>query len=130
MIDSLSHAWAGKGGILEFVDSRKAAGGDGFGDGWRKATPKHNALVDAILSAHMHIIATMRSKTEYVVEVVNGKNKIRKMGLQPVQRDGVEYEFDVTGDLDLDNVLPSPSCAARCSLASRLRSPAPSSRRC
>ena len=106
VIDSLSHAWTGKGGILEFVDRQRAQSGDAFGDGWRKATPKHNALVDAILSAQLHIIATMRSKTEYVVETLpNGKSRIRKVGMQPVQRDGIEFEFDVTGDLDQDNTL-------------------------
>jgi hypothetical protein len=108
IIDSLSHAWAGKDGILEFVDKQRAASptGDAFGTGWRKATPKQNALVDKILAANLHIIATMRSKTEYVAEKQpNGKTAIRKVGLQPVQRDGVEYEFDLCGDLDQENTL-------------------------
>jgi len=106
IIDSLSHAWSGKGGILEFVDKAREASGDAFGSGWRKATPKHNALVDRMLAAHLHVIATMRSKTEYVVEkLANGKSSIRKVGMQPVQREGVEFEFDVVGDLDQDNTL-------------------------
>lgn len=101
IIDSLSHAWAGPGGLLEFVDARTAAnkGGNSY-TSWRDATPKHNALIDAILRAPMHIIATMRVKQEYVLEEKNGKKVPRKVGLQPVQRDGLEYEFDVVLDID------------------------------
>jgi hypothetical protein len=106
VIDSLSHAWAGKGGILEYVDKagkRNQIGGN-FG-AWRDATPRHNALVDAILGAPLHVICTLRSKVEYVVENVGGRNQVRKVGLQPVQRDGLEYEFTVVGDVTQDHDL-------------------------
>jgi hypothetical protein len=66
----------------------------------------HNALVDAMLASNCHIIATMRSKTEYVLEQnERGKTVPRKVGVAPVQRDGLEYEFDVVGDMNLDNEL-------------------------
>lgn len=106
VIDSLSHAWAGKGGILEFVDNagKRNQGGGNFG-AWRDATPRHNSLVDAILGAPLHIICTLRSKVEYVVENVGGRNQVRKVGLQPVQRDGLEYEFTVVGDVTQDHDL-------------------------
>lgn len=106
IIDSLSHAWAGKGGILEFVDNagKRNQGGGNFG-AWREATPRHNQLVDAILGAPIHIICTLRSKVEYVVENVGGRNQVRKVGLQPVQRDGLEYEFTVVGDVTQDHDL-------------------------
>lgn len=106
IIDSLSHAWAGTGGILEFVDTEtlKSKSRNAYTDGWRKATPKHNALVEAMLQSRVHLIATMRSKTEYVIdEDDKGRKAPRKIGMQPVQRDGLEYEFDVVGDMDLDN---------------------------
>lgn len=107
IIDSLSHAWMGKGGALEMVDNaaKRTGGGNKFA-GWRDVTPKHNEMVDAIVSSRLHIIATMRSKMEYVQEKdEKGKTIIRKVGLQPVQRDGLEYEFDVICDLDQDNNL-------------------------
>jgi nucleoside-triphosphatase THEP1 len=106
VIDSLSHAWAGKGGILEFVDNagKRNQGGGNFG-AWREATPQHNRLVDAILGAPLHLICTLRSKVEYVVENVGGRNQVRKVGLQPVQRDGLEYEFTVVGDVTQDHDL-------------------------
>jgi hypothetical protein len=105
VIDSLSHAWAGKGGILEFVDKAAKRSGGGSFSGWRDATPLHNQLVDAILGAKMHVICTLRSKVEHVIEQVNGKTQVRKVGLQPVQRDGLEYEFTVVGDVNQEHEL-------------------------
>jgi hypothetical protein len=93
IIDSLSHAWVG---ALEIVDREK----DKFGSGWRKVTPMHNQLVEAILSFPGHVICTMRSKMAYESEKdSNGKTVIRKLGMAPIQREGMEYEFDVVVDL-------------------------------
>jgi ABC-type oligopeptide transport system ATPase subunit len=107
IIDSLSHAWMGKDGALELVDkaAKRNPNGNSFA-AWRDVTPLHNALVDAMLGARLHIIVTLRSKQEWVVDRdEKGKTSIRKVGLQPVQRDGLEYEFDVVGDMDQDNTL-------------------------
>lgn len=100
VFDSLSHAWAGPGGVLEFVDARTQAGKSQFSNGWKDGTPLQNQMIERILTAKLHIIATLRTKTEYVVEVVNGKSQPRKVGMQPVQRQGLEYEFDVILDMD------------------------------
>lgn len=106
IIDSLSHAWAGREGALEMVDkvAKRQGSGNNFG-AWRDVTPLHNAMVDKIVGARLHIIATMRAKTEYVQEKNDktGKTTVRKVGLAPVQRDGLEYEFDVVADLDTEN---------------------------
>ena len=107
IIDSLSHAWMGVGGALDQVDkaAKRSQSGNSFA-AWREVTPRHNALVDAILHAPMHLIATLRSKTEWVIEKdERGKNVPRKIGTSPVMRDGVEYEFTVVGDMNLDHDL-------------------------
>lgn len=108
IIDSLSHAWTGKDGALDQVTraTKRSQSGNTFA-AWRDVTPMHNAMVDAILNARLHIITTMRAKTEYVQEKneKTGKISVRKVGLAPVQRDGMEYEFDVVADLDQDNNL-------------------------
>lgn len=107
VIDSLSHAWNAAGGVLEMVDkaAKRSQSGNSF-TAWRDVTPKHNALVDALTGSSLHIIATMRSKTEYVMETNDkGKAQPRKVGLAPVQRDGMEYEFDVCGEMNIDNEL-------------------------
>jgi hypothetical protein len=64
-------------------------------------------MVDAILQAPMHVITTMRSRMEYVQEASaeTGKTMIRKVGLAPIQRPGMEYEFDVVADVDIDHRL-------------------------
>lgn len=114
VIDSLSHEWAGKNGALEQVDKVGQRGGNKY-TAWGTVTPKHNEMVDAILMSSCHVIATMRTKTEYVLEMNDkGKQVPRKIGLAPVQRDGLEYEFDVVGELDLDNRLTinKTRCAA------------------
>jgi len=107
VIDSLSHAWAGKGGLLEFVDktAKRQKSGNSFA-AWGEATPKQQNLIEAMLSYRGHLIVTMRTKMEYVQEKdANGRTTIRKIGLQPVQRDGLEYEFDIVADMDQDHNL-------------------------
>lgn len=115
VIDSLSHAWMGKDGALEMVDgAARRNAGNSFA-GWRDVTPLHNQMIEAILAARIHVIATMRSKTEYVLEEnEKGKKVPRKIGMQPVQRDGMEYEFDVVGDIDHDHnfVVTKTRCRA------------------
>lgn len=100
--DSLSHAWSGKGGALEMVDNaaRRSQSNNTY-FAWRDVTPAHNRLVDTMLQVPAHIIVTMRSKMEYVVEDVDGKKTPKKIGLAPVQRADMEYEFSLVGELDL-----------------------------
>ena len=107
VIDSLTHAWSGKGGALELVDqaAARSKSRNSFA-AWREVTPLHNELVDAILGSGVHIIVTMRSKTEYVLEDNGRGGKVpRKIGMAPVQRDGMEYEFDLVADLDQAHTL-------------------------
>lgn len=103
VVDSLTHAWAGQGGLLEEVDKRAASSSSKNSyAAWRDVTPMHNRLVDTILQSNLHMIVTMRSKTAYEMEKgANGKVAPVKKGMAPIQRDGLEYEFTVV--LDLDN---------------------------
>ena len=105
IIDSLSHAWNGEGGLLDFhtqiVSSMKS--GNSY-VAWGKVTPLQNQLVDCILASPCHIIATMRSKTEYVQKNDNGHTEIHKVGLAPVQRDGIDYEFTTVFDTNNDHI--------------------------
>jgi hypothetical protein len=106
VIDSLSHYWMGKGGELDMVDAaaKRSSSGNTFA-AWKNVTPHHNALVDKFMSAKIHVLVSMRTKTEWVIEEVNGKKTPRKIGLAPVMRDGIEFEFDVCGEIDQDNTL-------------------------
>jgi len=99
VIDSLSHAWVGQGGLLDVHGHIADKTGNSWA-AWRQVTPKHNELVDAMLQSRCHIIATMRSKMEYAQVEENGKKHVKKLGMGPIQRDGMEYEFTVFMDLD------------------------------
>lgn len=104
VIDSMSHYWMGVDGMLEQVD-RHSRGGGNFG-GWKEERPHERRMIDALIAYPGHVIVTMRVKTEYVIEKDDrGKSVPRKVGLKPEQREGIEYEFDLVGDLDLDNTL-------------------------
>jgi hypothetical protein len=105
VIDSLTHAWAGKNGALEQKDNIAARGGNTW-TAWRDITPMHNALVDAMLSSRMHIMATLRQKMEYIQTTgANGKQSIEKVGLAAIQREGMEYEFTIFGDMEQGNAM-------------------------
>lgn len=107
IIDSLSHAWAGKGGVLEMVDqvTARAQSQNKYGVGWRAVTPEHNKLVDALVRCRCHLIVTMRTKMEYATErdERTGKMTVRKIGLAPIQREGLEYEMDLVVDFNTEN---------------------------
>lgn len=103
--DSLSHFWMGRGGALEFVDMAAKRHKDQMG-GWKDFRPHERAMVDRMLASPCHIIVTMRTKTDYQeVTGSDGKKKRVKVGLAPVQRDGLEYEFDLVGYMDDENNL-------------------------
>lgn len=97
IIDSLSHAWSGKEGALRLQEK---AGGSWRA--WAKVTPIHDSMVDTILQAPLHIIATMRTKMKHVQEKDerSGRQVVRKVGMEAIQRPGMEYEFDIVVDMD------------------------------
>jgi len=108
VIDSLSHAWTAKDGALEMVSEEtvKSRSKNSY-MAWRNVTPVHNAMIDAIIGCKVHIVCTIRSKMDYVQEKdeSTGKTVIRKVGMQPIQREGLDYEFTVVGDLDQEHNL-------------------------
>lgn len=109
IIDSLSHAWIGAEGMLEQVDkiARRKQYSSNF-PAWKDANPQERSLWDTMLGCDMHVIATLRTKTEYVIEEVTGRDGKRrsvpkKVGLAPIQREGLEYEFDVVAEMDMEH---------------------------
>lgn len=102
IIDSISHAWSGEGGLLQQKEQIDQRGGNSYTN-WAKVTPKHERFLSNILHSPIHIIATMRSKQDYVLTDKNGKQVPMKVGLAPVQREGMEYEFTVVLDIAMNH---------------------------
>lgn len=103
IIDSISHAWAGEGGLLDKKTALDARGGNSYTN-WATITPEHERFKAKLLNCDLHLICTMRSKQDYVLEVnEKGKSVPRKVGLAPIQRDGMEYEFTTVLDLAMDH---------------------------
>src|SRR4030042_1297621 len=97
IIDSISAEWEGQGGILEIHGNMT---GNTFTN-WNKVTPRHNAFVQKMLQSPCHLIATIRSKQDYVLSEKNGKYVPEKVGLKGITREGLDYEFTVVLDLDI-----------------------------
>jgi len=107
IIDSLSHAWEGVGGALETKDKVAATTRNNDYTAWRQVTPIHNRMIDSILQSPCHVITTMRSRMDYVQDL-NEQGKvigIRKVGMAPIQRPGMEYEFDIVADMDWSHIM-------------------------
>lgn len=103
LCDSLSHFWTGKDGAFDFVDMAAKRHKDQMG-GWKDFRPHERLMVDQLITSPCHVICTMRTKTDYQDQVdAQGRKKRVKIGLAPVQRDGLEYEFDLVGYMDEDN---------------------------
>lgn len=106
IIDSVSHEWEGKGGILEtneLIGQTKFRGNSWAA--WSVSTPKHQAFLQAILNSSCHIITTARAKTDTVQE----GGKVKKIGVKEIQREGYEYEMTLNFTLDRDSHLATPS---------------------
>lgn len=93
IIDSISHCWN------ELLDFHSKLIGNSFTN-WNKVTPRHKAFINKILHADAHIIATMRTKQDYILHQKNGKYIPEKVGLKAIQRDGTDYEFTVVFELN------------------------------
>jgi len=97
ILDSISQEWEGSAGVIE-THSKMA--GNSFTN-WNVITPRHNAFVQKILQSSCHILATIRTKQDYVLSEKNGKYVPEKVGLKGVTRDGMDYEFTIVLDIDM-----------------------------
>jgi hypothetical protein len=111
IIDSLSHAWEGEGGLLDMHDkATKAQRQQNSFTAWKEITPLHNELVNTILQSDLHVIITLRTKTAYeITKDESGKTKPVKIGTKPIFREGVEYEFTRVLDLSVEGHIATSS---------------------
>ena len=99
IIDSLSHAWDGTGGTLEFVNTYPK---DATLQAWNEATKNQRKLINAMNGVKAHVIVTMRTKTR-----LNLKRKTREEPTKyqkRIQKEGIEYEFDLGLTMSSKNI--------------------------
>ena len=100
IIDSASHLWEA---ILSYKDKLDRRGGNSYTN-WSEAGGKFKEVIDCLLGADLHVISCLRSKMEHAMEKDDrGKTTIRKVGMAPIMRDGIEYEFTCVLDLDMQH---------------------------
>jgi hypothetical protein len=97
IIDSITHEWEY---IIEFHAS---LGGNSFTN-WHKIGLRHKEFINAMLKSKVNIIATTRTKQDYVLNEKNGRMVPEKVGLKSIQRDGLEYEFTLVFDINMKNM--------------------------
>ena len=97
LIDSITHAWDETKVVVDKVAA--ASRNPNTYVAWKEGTKVWDSLKTAINACKIHVIVTMRAKTEYVLEEINGKKVPTKKGMAPEVRDGTEYEFDVVLDM-------------------------------
>ncbi len=96
IIDSATHEWEY---LIEYHSSLQ---GNSFTN-WSRVTPRHHNFIQKILQSPCHIIVTTRTKQDFVLNDKGGKIVPEKVGLKSIQRDGLEYEFTLSFDLDMKN---------------------------
>jgi hypothetical protein len=100
IVDSISHAWEGQGGMLDLKEQF-----GGTFSSWRKVKPYMEKFVRDLTANNVHVLASMRTKQDYQVETGDtGKLNIKKIGLKPVMKDDLEYEFMIVWRIDQSHV--------------------------
>lgn len=105
IIDSITHEWFGRGGCLDIQNylTRTQYKGNSTA-AWSEVTPRHQAFIDAIQQANINIICTIRSKpTTVIFKDDDGKTVVKRIGIEPMQREGIEYEFTIFFDIKREN---------------------------
>lgn len=106
IIDSVTHVWTGKGGLLESNDS---LGGNKF-QNWAKTTPRYQSWLSSILNSKCHVITTNRKKQAYeLTKDSSGKTTVEKKGMEDQIRDGYDYEMTIAFEIINDGHLAKAS---------------------
>jgi hypothetical protein len=110
IIDQITFEWAGTGGVLQQVDDNPATNQMMR---WKEPSRGHSDFIDFLLNLKVPTIVCCRAKEQYEISKdENGKTKVTKLGVGPIQRgrnagEGIEYEFILSFLID-ENHLAKP----------------------
>lgn len=104
IVDSITHAWSGEGGILEQVELIQKGNPKQKMMAWNKVKPLEKQFMNLLTGNSVYVIATARSKQAYDISNVGGKTQVVKLGLKPDQKDSLEYEFAISLQIDQDHI--------------------------
>lgn len=109
IIDSISDEWAGIGGALDIHSDVSEVTKNSY-TAWKKVTPQHDAVFNKILQSPIHIICTIKKKTDYVLETNDkGKQVPKRVGVKDIAREDTEYKWILQLDLDQEGNLAKAS---------------------
>ncbi len=100
VVDSMTHAHDGPGGMLEQHEAEldKMAGTDWKKrekvkfTAWIKPKKKHNEFVDGVLRLGIHVVFCFRAREKLKMVKVDGKTEPVNIGWQPICSSNFEYE--------------------------------------
>jgi hypothetical protein len=104
VIDSVSHEWAGEGGILDIQEQelQRMAGEDAKRResckmaSWIKPKMAHKQMLQRLLQVHAHLILCFRAEEKVKMERIEGKMQIVPIGFQPICSKELPYELTVS----------------------------------
>ena len=104
IVDSLTHAWSGEGGILEQVETIQKGNPKMQMMAWNRVKPLEKQFLNLVTGSSVYVIGTARSKQAYDMNKTDGKTQVVKMGLKHDQKDSLEYEFAISIRIDQDHI--------------------------
>ena len=130
IVDSMSHVWAGEGGVLDMAENSRTRDGrelTGLAK-WKAPKTEYVRLVNSLLRAPFHVIFCLRAK-DGVKQVGSGKSaSIESIGLQPICGKGFIHEMTVSALLGHDHLpaFQTDGQSLRCDpLTPALKAPGP-----
>lgn len=104
IMDSISHMWTRKDGVLDKVSNLTAKGATDNYRVWGndEIVAEKNEVFELVRSNKAHVISTVRVKEKFamVFDETKGKNAVESKGEQQIQQDGLKYEYDLVLNME------------------------------
>ena len=105
VIDSMSHEWAGEGGVIELADEAKRRVKNEVA-AWAEPKKRHKKMMNRLIQARAHLIFCLRAKrnTDMSEKDERGKTIVRITEPQPVCEK--DFMYEMTASFTMQNGRP------------------------